>query len=182
MPQPTPKTLDSSRAKAFALALLAMTQFIIVMDASIVTVALPTIGIDLGFAQDDLSWIINAYTLVFGGFLLLGGRLADLFGRRRLFIGGLILFSAASFAGGLATNDVSLVVARAVQGLGAALIAPAALSLLTTVFTEDSERNKALGVWGQSPAPAAPPASCSAASSPKASAGNGSSGSTSPSA
>ncbi len=141
-------TLDTPRAKNIALALLAMTQFIIVVDASIVNVALPTIGTDLRFSQDNLSWVINAYTLTFGGFLLLGGRLADLLGRRRLFITGLILFSLASLAGGLATSDIQLIIARAFQGLGAALVSPAALSIVTTTFKEGAERNKALGVWG----------------------------------
>ena len=138
----------TSRAKGLALALLAMTQFVIVLDASIVNVALPSIGRELHFNQDDLSWVVNAYTLTFGGFLLLGGRLADLIGRRRMFIGGLVLFSAASLAGGLAQSDVWLIGARAVQGLGAAIISPAALSLVTTMFAEGTERNRALGVWG----------------------------------
>ncbi len=141
-------TLDTPREKTIALVLLAMTQFLIVVDASIVNVALPTIGRDLEFSQDNLSWVINAYTLFFGGFLLLGGRLADLIGRRRMFIGGLVVFSLASLAGGLATNDVFLIVARAFQGLGAAIIAPAALSIITTNWAEGPERNKALGVWG----------------------------------
>ncbi|MCW3012592.1 MAG: transporter [Solirubrobacterales bacterium] len=141
-------SLDTPRAKNLALALLAMTQFIIVVDASIVNVALPTIGTDLAFSQDNLSWVINAYTLVFGGFLLLGGRMADLLGRRRLFISGLILFSVASLLGGLAQSDVQLIVARALQGLGAALVSPAALSIVTTTFAEGAERNRALGVWG----------------------------------
>ena len=141
-------SLDTPRAKNIALALLAMTQFIIVVDASIVNVALPTIGTALQFSQDDLSWVINAYTLTFGGFLLLGGRLADLLGRRRMFIVGLIFFSLASLAGGLATSDIQLIVARAFQGLGAALVSPAALSIVTTTFREGAERNKALGVWG----------------------------------
>ena len=125
-----------------------MTQFVIVLDASIVNVALPSIGRDLDFSQDNLSWVVNAYTLTFGGFLLLGGRLADLLGRRRMFISGLILFSLASLAGGLAQSDIWLIIARAVQGLGAAIISPAALSLVTTTFAEGAERNKALGVWG----------------------------------
>jgi EmrB/QacA subfamily drug resistance transporter len=136
------------RAKWLALALLALTQFVIVLDASIVNVALPSIGRALDFSQDDLSWVVNAYTLTFGGFLLLGGRLADLLGRRRVFIGGLVLFSLASLAGGLAQSDVWLIAARAVQGLGAAIISPAALSLVTTMFAEGAERNRALGVWG----------------------------------
>src|SRR5215208_5892788 len=138
----------SSTNKWLALALLAAAQFVVVLDASIVNVALPSIGADLHFSQDDLSWVVNAYVLVFGGFLLLGGRLADLLGRRRLFIAGLILFAAASLAGGLATSAGWLVAARAVQGLGAALLSPAALSLVTVLFAEGSERNKAMGVWG----------------------------------
>jgi EmrB/QacA subfamily drug resistance transporter len=136
------------RAKGLALALLAATQFVIVLDASIVNVALPSIGRALDFSQDDLSWVVNAYTLTFGGFLLLGGRLADLLGRRRVFIGGLVLFSLASLGGGVAQSDVWLITARAIQGLGAAIISPAALSLVTTMFAEGSERNRALGVWG----------------------------------
>src|SRR5919199_1709461 len=117
-----------------ALALLAAAQFVVVLDAAIVNVALPSIGKDLHFNQDDLSWVVNAYTLTFGGFLLLGGRLADLIGRRRMFIGGLVVFSAASLAGGLAQSDIWLIGARAVQGLGAALLSPAALSIVTTLF------------------------------------------------
>jgi EmrB/QacA subfamily drug resistance transporter len=131
-----------------ALVLLAAAQFVVVLDASIVNVALPSIGRDLNFSQADLSWVINAYTLTFGGFLLLGGRMADLIGRRRLFVIGLTLFATASFAGGIAQSAGWLVAARAVQGLGAALLSPAALSLLTTIFAEGKERNTALGVWG----------------------------------
>jgi EmrB/QacA subfamily drug resistance transporter len=142
---PAPET---TRAKNLALALLAMAQFVVVLDASIVNVALPSIGTDLDFAQEDLSWVVNSYTLVFGGFLLLGGRLADLLGRRRLFVYGMWLFAGASLAGGLAQNDLWLIVARSVQGLGAALISPAALAIVTTTFAEGSERNRALGVWG----------------------------------
>ena len=134
--------------KWLALALLAAAQFVVVLDASIVNVALPSIGKALDFSQDNLSWVVNAYTLTFGGFLLLGGRMADLLGRRRLFISGLILFAGASLAGGLAQSDVWLIAARAVQGLGAALLSPAALSLITVIFEEGPERNKALGVWG----------------------------------
>ncbi|HWK25550.1 MAG TPA: MFS transporter [Solirubrobacter sp.] len=134
--------------KWLALALLALAQFVVVLDASIVNVALPSIGTALHFNQDDLSWVVNAYTLTFGGFLLLGGRMADLLGRRRLFVAGLILFAGASLAGGLAQSDVWLIAARAVQGLGAALLSPAALSLVTVIFKEGSERNKAMGVWG----------------------------------
>jgi EmrB/QacA subfamily drug resistance transporter len=145
---PIPASLGDARAKNLALVLLAMTQFVIVIDASIVNVALPTIGTSLHFSHASLSWVVNAYTLTFGGFLLLGGRLADLIGRRRMFISGLILFSLASLAGGLAQSEAWLLVARAIQGLGAAIISPAALSILTTTFAEGAERNKALGVWG----------------------------------
>ena len=141
-------SLDTPRQKNIALALLAMTQFIIIIDASIVNVALPTIGKALHFSQDNLSWVVNAYILTFGGFLLLGGRLADLMGRRRMFIVGLIVFSLASLAGGLAQSDTWLIIARAFQGFGAAIVSPAALSIITTTFAEGSERNRALGVWG----------------------------------
>jgi EmrB/QacA subfamily drug resistance transporter len=138
----------TSTNKWLALALLAAAQFVVILDASIVNVALPSIGTDLNFSQGDLSWVVNAYVLVFGGFLLLGGRLADLLGRRRLFIIGLVLFAVASLAGGLAQNAGQLIGARAVQGLGAALLSPAALSLVTVLFAEGAERNKAMGVWG----------------------------------
>jgi len=141
-------TAEPSRAKNLALLLLAMTQFVLVIDASIVNVALPSIGRALNFAQADLSWVVNAYTLTFGGFLLLGGRLADLLGRRRMFMVGLTLFWAASLAGGLAQSEAWLIAARAVQGLGGAIVSPAALSIITTTFSEGSERNRALGVWG----------------------------------
>ena len=134
--------------KGLALALLASTQFVLILDAAIVGVALPSIGSELDFAREDLSWVANAYTLMFGGFLLLGGRIADLVGRRRMFMAGLVLFTLASLLGGLAQSALWLVLARAAQGLGAALISPAALSLVMTLFTEGSERNKALGVWG----------------------------------
>jgi len=136
------------RAKNLALALLAMTQFVVVIDASIVNIALPSIGRALRFSETDLSWVVNAYTLTFGGFLLLGGRLADLMGRRRMFMTGLVLFSAASLAGGLAQSEAWLIAARAVQGLGAALVSPAALSIITVTFADGEERNRALGVWG----------------------------------
>jgi EmrB/QacA subfamily drug resistance transporter len=141
-------SLDTPRAKNLALLLLALTQFMIVVDASIVNVALPSIGRELEFSRENLSWVINAYTLVFGGFLLLGGRMADLLGRRRLFMLGLGVFSAASLVGGFSSNDVMLIIARAFQGLGAALVSPAALSIVTTTFAEGAERNRALGVWG----------------------------------
>ncbi|HTZ85140.1 MAG TPA: MFS transporter [Solirubrobacteraceae bacterium] len=145
---PEPSELMSTRAKNFALALLAMTQFVVVIDASIVNVALPSIGKALKFSQDDLTWVVNAYTLTFGGFLLLGGRLADLMGRRRMFTIGLVFFSLASLLGGLAQSEAWLIAARAVQGMGAAIVSPAALSIITTTFAEGAERNRALGVWG----------------------------------
>jgi EmrB/QacA subfamily drug resistance transporter len=140
--------LSSQRGRDLALMLLAMTQFVIVIDASIVNVALPSIGAHLHFSRDDLSWVVNAYTLTFGGFLLLGGRLADLLGRRRMFIVGLVLFSLASLGGGLAQSEAWLIAARAIQGLGAAIVSPAALSIITTTFAEGAERNRALGIWG----------------------------------
>jgi MFS family permease len=140
--------VDTPRAKMLALALLATTQFVVVLDAAIVNVALPSIGSALDFSQDNLAWVVNAYTLTFGGFLLLGGRLADLLGRRRLFMIGLVVFSIASLLGGLAQSDVWLIAARALQGLGAALVSPAALSIVTNTFAEGAERNRALGVWG----------------------------------
>src|SRR3954471_18521673 len=139
---------SSTDRRWLALVLLAAAQFVVVLDASIVNVALPSIGTALDFSQDNLSWVVNAYTLTFGGFLLLGGRMADLLGRRRMFIAGLILFAGASLAGGLAQNDVWLISARAVQGLGAALLSPAALSLVTVLFEEGADRNRAMGVWG----------------------------------
>ena len=140
--------VDTPRAKWLALALLATTQFVVVLDAAIVNVALPSIGRALDFSQDNLAWVVNAYTLTFGGFLLLGGRLADLLGRRKLFMIGLVVFSIASLLGGLAQSDVWLIAARALQGLGAALVSPAALSIVTNTFAEGAERNRALGIWG----------------------------------
>ena len=140
--------LPTSRAKNPALLLLAVTQFVIVIDASIVNVALPSIGHALDVSRADLTWVVNAYTLTFGGFLLLGGRLADLLGRRRMFILGLVVFSLASLAGGLAQSETWLIAARAVQGIGAAIVSPAALSIITTTFSDGPERNRALGVWG----------------------------------
>ncbi len=140
--------MSSPRAKNLALVLLALTQFVVVIDASITNVALPSIGKALDISQDDLSWVVNSYTLVFGGFLLLGGRLADFFGRRRMFMTGMALFGAASLAGGFAQSEEWLIIARAIQGLGAAIASPAALSIVTTTFSEGSERNRALGIWG----------------------------------
>ncbi len=131
-----------------ALILLCAIQFMVVLDVSIVNVALPTIKKALHFSDANLQWVVSAYTLTFGGFLMLGGRTADLLGRRRLFMGGLVLFSIASLACGLSQDTAQLIAFRAVQGLGAAVISPAALSLLTTTFREGAERNKALGIWG----------------------------------
>ena len=134
--------------KGLALLLLCAVQFMVVLDIAIVNVALPTIKTALSFDETSLSWVINAYTLTFGGLLMLGGRTADLLGRRRMFIAGLALFSGASLACGLATSETTLIAARAIQGVGAAIISPAALSILMTTFDEGAERNKALGIWG----------------------------------
>ncbi|HSE81443.1 MAG TPA: DHA2 family efflux MFS transporter permease subunit [Gaiellaceae bacterium] len=134
--------------KWLALALLCVTQFVVVLDIAIVNVALPSIQADLGFSQENLQWVISAYALVFGGFLLLGGRLADIIGRRVVFMAGLIVFSVGSLLCGLAWDEASLIGARALQGLGAATITPSALSILTTTFREGRERNIALGAWG----------------------------------
>ncbi len=131
-----------------ALALIVAAQFMVVLDVAIVNVALPSIELDLGFSQSALEWVVTAYAIVFGGFLLLGGRLADLVGRRRTFMAGIALFSVASVLCGLSWSAGSLVAFRALQGLGGALLAPAGLSLLMTTFAEGRERNLALGVWG----------------------------------
>jgi len=120
----------------------------VVLDIAIVNVALPSIGRELKFSQENLQWVVTAYALTFGGLLLLGGRSADLLGRRRVFMTGIAVFSLASLACGLATSESMLIIARGVQGIGAAIISPAALSIITTTFTEGSERNKALGAWG----------------------------------
>ena len=140
--------VTSDRRKWLALALLSAVQFMVVLDIAIVNVALPSIKVDLGFSQANLQWVISAYALVFGGFLLLGGRAADLVGRRRIFLVGLVVFTLASLFAGLAWSEASLIGARAVQGLGAAIITPSALSILSTTFVEGRERNVALGVWG----------------------------------
>ena len=138
----------SDRRKWLALALLSAVQFMVVLDIAIVNVALPSIQVDLGFSQENLQWVISAYALVFGGFLLLGGRAADLLGRRRIFLVGTIVFTISSLLAGLAWSEASLIGARAFQGLGAAVITQAALSILSTTFVEGRERNIALGVWG----------------------------------
>ncbi len=131
-----------------ALALIVTAQFMVILDVAIVNVALPSIKSDLHFSETNLQWVISAYAILFGGVLLLGGRLADLLGRRRLFVAGLSLFSASSLLCGLAWSEGSLIAFRAVQGLGGALLAPAALSLLMTIFAEGRERNLALGIYG----------------------------------
>ncbi|MBS1878536.1 MAG: MFS transporter [Actinobacteria bacterium] len=130
-----------------ALVVVCFGQFMVVLDATIVNVALPAIQTDLGFSDSSLQWVVNAYTLLFGGFLLLGGRAADLLGRRTLFLAGVALFSLASLANGLATTEGMLIAGRAAQGLGGALLSPAALSVITTSFGEGAERTKALSVW-----------------------------------
>jgi EmrB/QacA subfamily drug resistance transporter len=139
---------DYLERRWWALALLCMTQFMVVLDASIVNIALPSIGKDVGISQENLSWVVNGYVLTFGGFLLLGGRMADLLGRRRIFMAGLIVVAVASLFAGFAPSEGALIAARAGQGLGAAIIAPSALSIVATIFRDGSERNKALGAWG----------------------------------
>jgi len=136
------------RKKWLALALIVTAQFMVVLDVAIVNVALPSIKVDLHFSQESLQWVITAYAIMFGGFLMLGGRLADVLGRRRLFIAGLALFTVTSLLDGLAWSEASLIVFRSLQGIGAAMLSPAALSILTTTFTEGKERNTALGIWG----------------------------------
>jgi len=141
-----PAGLDPRRWRA--LALLCGAFFMVLLDGTITIVALPSIGADLGFAKQDLSWVLSAYALTFGGLLLLGGRAADLLGRRRVFMAGVLLFTAASLMCGLAWSPAVLLAARVVQGAGAAIMTPTALSIISTTFTEGSERNKALGIWG----------------------------------
>ena len=138
--------LDPLRWKALAVVCAAF--FMTVLDVSIVNVALPTIGTALHFSRDNLQWVVTAYAITFGGFLLLGGRAADLLGRRRVFLVGVVVFTVASFLCGLAWSEGVLIGARAVQGFGAAIITPAALSIISTTFPEGAERNKALGIWG----------------------------------
>ena len=140
--------MTDARRRSLTLILCCLAQFMVVLDVSIVNVALPSISADLGFTPASLAWVVNAYTLAFAGFLLLGGRAADLLGRREVFAGGLALFALASLAGGLAQGELTLVAARAAQGLGGAVVAPATLSILTTGFPEGHERNRALGLWG----------------------------------
>src|ERR671929_1864766 len=129
------------------LVLICLAQFMVVLDATIVNVALPSIQKDLGLSEGNLQWIVNAYTLVFGGFLLLGGRAGDLLGRKRVFLVGLVIFTSASLLNGLANSSGMLIGFRSLQGLGAALISPAALSIISVTFEEGKERARALGVW-----------------------------------
>src|SRR3954465_11456618 len=145
--RPAPRPASGVDANA-VLALIAVAQFMVVLDATIVNVALPTIKVDVGFSEQSLSWVLNAYTLMFGGFLLLGGRLADRPGRRRLFVAGIAVFSGASLLCGISQSEGTLLVARGLQGLGGAMVSPAALSIILTTFAEGPARNRALAVWG----------------------------------
>ena len=145
-----PTTLIASPARPnpwLVLVIACLAQFMVVLDATVVNIALPSVQRGLHFSAANLQWVVNGYTLVFGGFLLLGGRAADLLGRRRLFVAGVVLFSAASLLNGVAQSSGMLIVGRALQGLGGALVSPAALSIVTTTFTEREQRTKALGVW-----------------------------------
>jgi EmrB/QacA subfamily drug resistance transporter len=144
---PTVHAAEHDTNRWFVLVLVCLAQFMVILDATIVNVALPSIQRDLHFTQSDLQWVINSYTLTFGGFLLLGGRAADIVGRTRLFVIGTLVFTAASLANGLASSSEMLILFRGVQGLGAALVSPAALSIITTTFAEGPDRQKALGVW-----------------------------------
>ena len=139
---------DADSRRWCALAVIVAAQFMVILDVAIVNVALPSIKSDLHFSQESLQWVITAYAILFGGVLLLGGRLADLLGRRRLFIAGVVLFTGSSLLSGLAWSERSLIAFRALQGVGGALLAPAALSILMTTFQEGRERNIALGIWG----------------------------------
>jgi EmrB/QacA subfamily drug resistance transporter len=139
--------MKSEPNRWLVLVLVCIAQFMVILDAPIVNVALPSIQRGLHFSVSDLQWIVNAYTLVFGGFLLLGGRAGDLLGRKRLFLGGVVVFTAASLLDGLSTSSGMLIGARSLQGLGAAFISPAALAIISTTFKEGSDRAKALGVW-----------------------------------
>src|SRR5947207_8207818 len=136
------------RKRWIALGVIVAAQFMVVLDVAIVNVALPSIKTDLHFSQESLQWVITAYSILFGGVLLLGGRLADLLGRRRLFVAGLVLFTVSSLLDGFAWSEGSLIAFRSLQGLGAAMLSPAALSILTTTFEEGRGRNLALGIWG----------------------------------
>jgi EmrB/QacA subfamily drug resistance transporter len=147
-PQQSPESFLDTRLGVLTLVLLCAVQFLDIVDGSIVNVALPSIQRSLHFSQQNLQWVASGYVLTYGGFLLLGGRAADLLGRRRILVAGVLLFAFCSLAGGLARNETTLITARLVQGIGAALMAPAALSLVTTTFKEGVDRHKALGIWG----------------------------------
>src|SRR5260370_24301059 len=160
---------DASEAQSVALAtksdgrgwlILAVTvtaQFMVILDVAVVNVALPAIGHDLHFTQANLQWVISAYAIVFGGALLLGGRLADLLGRRRLFVAGVALFTISSLLSGIAWSEGSLIAFRRLQGLGGALLSPAALSIVIMAFSEGRDRNRALGIWGSASGTGGPP-------------------------
>ncbi len=141
-------TLADTRSRWLALIVLCLGDLMIVLDVTIVGVALPSIREDLGFSEESLAWVVNAYLLTFGGFLLLGGRLGDIVGHRRMFLAGISLFTLASIGCGLATSQGLLIAARAVQGVGGAIVSAVALSLIITLFTEPAERAKAMGVFG----------------------------------
>src|SRR5438105_5101672 len=141
-------TETEARHRWFVLAVVGAAFFMTILDVAIVTVAIPSIQSDLHIAESTVQWTLTAYAITFGGFLLLGGRVSDLLGRRIVFVGGLILFTLASLACGLSNSAGALIAARAVQGVGAAIISPAALSIVTTTFPEGADRNKALGIWG----------------------------------
>src|SRR5918911_614714 len=142
-----PKTARTEPNRWLVLAIVCLAQFMVILDATIVNIALPSIQKGLSFSDANLQWVINAYTLVFGGFLLLGGRAADLLGRKRLFLAGVAVFSGASLLNGLAQTSGMLIAGRALQGLGGALVSPAALSIIMTTFPGTRERTQALGVW-----------------------------------
>src|SRR5690242_8100419 len=144
---PSADEQQRAAAPAATVALLCTAQFVVVLDATIVAIALPAIGDSLHMATADLQWVLSAYTLAFAGFLVLAGRLADLHGRRRVFMAGLSLFSAASLACGLSTSGAMLIAARTVQGLGAAAVAPSALAAITAAFPDGPARRRALGIW-----------------------------------
>src|SRR5919108_5537050 len=144
---PQPSSLATRQGKLI-LALLCGVALLDFIDASIVNVALPSIRDDLGFSVQNLQWVLSAYLLTYGGFMLLGGRMADLLGRRRILVAGILVFALSSLTGGVAQDSAMLVAARLVQGLGAAMMVPASLSILTTTFSEGTDRHKALGAWG----------------------------------
>ncbi|AIQ62228.1 arabinose ABC transporter permease [Paenibacillus stellifer] len=139
--------MNTNRHKGLALMLLAVSQLILALDYTIIFVALPSLGDALGFSANNLQWVVSAYSLVFGGFLLIGGRLSDLLGRRKMFIVAMALFGSGSLLGGLATSQMMLIIARGLQGLGGALLSPATLSLIMSNFDEGAERNRAMGIW-----------------------------------